>query len=36
MSESGHGAADWRTSAGICVDQGFEPDACAFTNYINP
>lgn len=36
MSESGHGATDWRTSPKVCVDQNNEPDACGSKGYINP
>lgn len=36
MSESGHGAADWRTAPKVCVDQNNEPDACGSKGYINP
>lgn len=36
MSESGHGATDWRTSPKVCVDQNNEPDACGSKPYINP
>lgn len=37
MSESGHGAADWRTQPKVCVDQSWEPDACDSPGYyINP
>lgn len=36
MHEEGHGAADWRTQPGICVDQSWEPDACGWKSYINP
>jgi hypothetical protein len=36
LHEEGHNAADWRTQAGICVDQSWEPDACGWKSYINP
>ena len=36
LSESGHGAVDWKTRPQVCVDQGFEPDACGTGTYLNP
>lgn len=36
LHEEGHGANDWRTRPGICVDQAWEPDACGWKSYINP
>lgn len=36
LSESGHGAADWRTAPKVCVDQNNELDACGSKGYINP
>lgn len=36
MSESGHGAADWRTAPKVCVAENNEPDACGSKGYIDP
>lgn len=36
LHEEGHGASDWRTKPSVCVDQGWEPDACGSKSYIHP
>lgn len=36
MHEESPDVERWRTRASVCVDQGFEPDACDRTSFLEP